>query len=52
MHNAQMNDVLNNEILCDGLLRKHCKGKGIPITGHEGPRGMRMQGSTYSQPWH
>ena len=28
------------------------KGKGIPITGHEGPRGMWMQGSTYSQPWH
>ena len=26
------------------------KGKGIPITGHEGPRGMWMQGSTYSQP--
>ena len=32
----------------------HCqgKGKGIPITGHEGPRGMWMQGSTYSQPRH
>ena len=29
-----------------------CKGKGIPITGHEGPRGMWMQGSTYSQPRH
>ena len=28
------------------------KGKGIPITGHEGPRGMWMQGSTYSQPRH
>ena len=28
------------------------KGKGIPITGHEGPRGMWMQGSTYSQLWH
>ena len=24
------------------------KGKGIPITSHEGPQGMRMQGSTYS----
>ena len=29
-----------------------CKGKGIPITGHEGPQGMWMQGSTYTQPWH
>ena len=28
------------------------KGKGIPITGHDGPRGMWMQGSTYSQPRH
>ena len=28
------------------------KGKGIPITGHEGPRGMWMQRSTYSQPRH
>ena len=28
------------------------KGKGIPITGHEVPRGMWMQGSTYSQPRH
>ena len=27
------------------------KGKSIPIIGHEGPRGMWMQGSTYSQPW-
>ena len=26
--------------------------KGIPITGHEGPRWMWMQGSTYSQPRH
>ena len=26
------------------------KGKGIPTTGHEGPRGMRMQRSTSSQP--
>ena len=26
--------------------------KGIPITGHEGPGGMWMQGSTYSQSWH
>ena len=24
-------------------------GKGIPITGHEGPRGMWMQGSTYTE---
>ena len=28
------------------------KGKGIPITGHEVPRGMWMQGSTYSQQRH
>ena len=28
------------------------KGKGIPIIGHEGPWGMWMQGSTYSQPRH
>ena len=28
------------------------KGRGIPITGHGGPRGMWMQGSTYSQPRH
>ena len=28
------------------------KGKGIPNTGHEGPRGIWMQGSTYSQPRH
>ena len=28
------------------------KGKGIPITGHEGPWGMWMQGSPYSQPQH
>ena len=28
------------------------KGKGIPITGHEGSRGMWMQGPTYSQPRH
>ena len=27
-------------------------GKGVSITGHEGPRGMWMQGSTYSQPQH
>ena len=26
--------------------------KGIPITGHEDPRGMWLQGSTYTQPWH
>ena len=26
--------------------------KGIPITGHEGPWGMWMQGSTYSQRRH
>ena len=32
--------------------REHYKGKGIPITSHEGPRGMWMQGSTYSQPRH
>ena len=25
------------------------EGKGIPITGHEGPQGLWMQGSTYSQ---
>ena len=24
-----------------------CKGKDIPITGHEGPHGMWMQGSTH-----
>ena len=47
----------------DDLVHKQCmftldefsvngKGKGIPITGHEGPRGMWMQGSTYSQPRH
>ena len=28
------------------------KGTGIPITGHESPRGMWMQGSTYSQSRH
>ena len=28
------------------------KGKGIPITGHKGPRGMWMQGCTYTQPLH
>ena len=28
------------------------KGKGIPFTGHEGPREMWMQRSTYSQPRH
>ena len=28
------------------------KGKGIPITDHEGPRGMWMQGSTYAQARH
>ena len=28
------------------------KGKSIPITGHEGPWGMWMQGSTNSQPRH
>ena len=28
------------------------KSKGIPITGRESPRGMWMQGSTYSQPRH
>ena len=30
----------------------YSKGKGIPITGHGVPQGMRMQGSTYSQPRH
>ena len=37
-----------------GVSRRKCKGKGkgIPIIGHEGPRGMWMQGSTYSQPRH
>ena len=34
------------------MQRVNGKGKGIPITGHEGPRGMCMQGSTYSQPRH
>ena len=33
------------------VLHSTVKGKGIPITGHEGPRGMWMQVSTYSQPW-
>ena len=28
----------------------HALGKGIPITNHEGPRGMWMQGPTYSKP--
>ena len=28
------------------------KGKGIPITGHEDPQGMRTQGSKYTQPRH
>ena len=28
------------------------KGKGIPITGHEGPLAMHIQGSTNSQPQH
>ena len=32
--------------------KTYFKGKGIPITGHEGPRGMWIQGSTYSQPRH
>ena len=26
------------------------KGKNIPTRGHERPKGMWMQGSTYSQP--
>ena len=28
------------------------KGKDIPITGREGPCGMKMQGPTYTQPRH
>ena len=34
----------------EGQSNENRKDKGIPITGHEGPRGMWMQGSTYSQP--
>ena len=26
------------------------KGQGIPTRGHEGPKGMWMQESTYSEP--
>ena len=33
------------QILC---IRAYVKGKGIPITGHEGPQGLWMQESTYS----
>ena len=32
--------------------RDSIKGKGIPIIGHEGPQGMWIRGSTYSQPRH
>ena len=35
-----------------GTRRGDKKRKGIPITGHEGPRGMWMQGFTHSQPRH
>ena len=41
-----------SQLLHVGFGGPNGKGKGIPVTGHEGPRGMWMQGSTYSQPRH
>ena len=45
-------NYLSLKLRTNGNVERWVKGKGIPITGHEGPRGMWMQGSTYSQPWH
>ena len=43
---------INGPIKLELCMQSVLKNEGIPITGHEGPRGMWMQGSTYSQPRH
>ena len=49
IHNTVNYLIYGYNFYCSTILL-HTKGKGIPITGHEGPWGMWMQGSTYTQP--
>ena len=46
-----VNTPLLNLLHAEELIYKG-KSKGISNTGHEGPRGMGMKMSTYSQPRH
>ena len=46
---VQGSDGMDTDLADEELAKQmSVKGKGIPITGHEDPRGMWMQGSTYS----